>query len=229
MLALDVVIGPDIPNDTAHRVELPRSRRTQLDQFRILVIAEHPLVPTASAVSGALARLADDLQKQGCRVEHDAKALPDLKDLAQTFHALLMAALSADAPDGAEGNAMTHAEWLRLDRHRLQLAEQWLETFETWDVVLTPVAPTTAFPHDDRPFDERRLKVDRDEAPYTTLPLWTSIAAPAGLPATAFPLGLDPQGLPIGAQIIGPRGEDRTTIGFARLLEAAFGRFRQYP
>jgi amidase len=40
---------------------------------------------------------------------------------------------------------------------------------------------------------------------------------------TTVPLGQDPRGLPIGAQIIGPRVEDHTTIAFAGLLERGLG------
>ena len=43
------------------------------------------------------------------------------------------------------------------------------------------------------------------------------------------PIGLTKGGLPIGAQIIGPYLEDRTTIAFAGLLEQAFGGFKPPP
>jgi Asp-tRNA(Asn)/Glu-tRNA(Gln) amidotransferase A subunit family amidase len=36
-------------------------------------------------------------------------------------------------------------------------------------------------------------------------------------------------GLPVGLQIIGPEGEDPTTIEFARLLAAEIGRFVPRP
>jgi len=40
----------------------------------------------------------------------------------------------------------------------------------------------------------------------------------ANLPATAVPIGQTDGGLPIGAQVIGPYLEDRTTIRFAGLI-----------
>jgi amidase len=45
------------------------------------------------------------------------------------------------------------------------------------------------------------------------------------LPATAAPIGLTAAGLPVGLQIIGPEGEDPTTIEFARLLANEIGGF----
>jgi amidase len=50
-----------------------------------------------------------------------------------------------------------------------------------------------------------------------------------GLPATAVPIDRSASGLPIGAQIIGPYLEDRTTIAFTELLEREFGGFVAPP
>ena len=54
-------------------------------------------------------------------------------------------------------------------------------------------------------------------------------ATTPGLPATVAPVELSKAGLPIGAQIIGPYLEDRTTIAFAGLLEREFGGFVPPP
>ena len=44
-----------------------------------------------------------------------------------------------------------------------------------------------------------------------------------GLPATAIPVGFDVSGLPLGVQIIGPRGADHLTLGVAGILEQELG------
>jgi fatty acid amide hydrolase 2 len=44
-----------------------------------------------------------------------------------------------------------------------------------------------------------------------------------GLPATQVPLGLGGKGLPLGIQVVGPRGTDHRTIAVAVALESAFG------
>jgi amidase len=56
--------------------------------------------------------------------------------------------------------------------------------------------------------------------------IWAAPATLPGLPATALPIGRSPEGLPIGAQIIGPWLEDRTPIHLARLIEREFGGFQ---
>lgn len=52
---------------------------------------------------------------------------------------------------------------------------------------------------------------------------YTAIINVLGLPATACPLGLNKQGLPIGIQIIGGLYQDRLTLAVAEELERGFG------
>lgn len=52
---------------------------------------------------------------------------------------------------------------------------------------------------------------------------YTGIINVLGLPATACPLGLNKEGLPIGIQIVGGLHQDRLTIAVAEELERGFG------
>ena len=236
-LALDVIAGPDSEHATAYRLVLPPPRHKALGEFRVLVLDTHPLVPTSGDIKGALADLADRLEREGCRVGRAAGDVPDLRDVTDTFVALLMSLMGADTPEDdylaaaararREGGnpqdrtmTISYRDWLRLDRHRLELSEGWRTTFARWDVVVCPASPTAAFPHDNRPFDERTIDVDGARVSYNTMPIWTAVAAPCGLPSTAVPLGHNSAGLPLGAQIIGPRFEDYTPLEFAGLLES---------
>jgi amidase len=102
--------------------------------------------------------------------------------------------------------------------------------FDLVDVVLTPVTPLPAFPHDtDRPPGERELTVNGRAVPYYLHMVWTNLASLARLPATVVPAGFTADRLPVGAQIIGPRWGDRRTIGFARLVEQLTGGFTAPP
>ncbi|MDM0032753.1 amidase family protein [Variovorax sp. J22P271] len=226
-LALDVVAGPDDAQAIAYRLALPPARHTALAGFRVLVLDTHPLVPTSAAVRSALQRLADKLARAGCQVERGSPLLPDLARLASLWGQLLWAQLGADMP-GAEAG-ISHRDWIHADRLRAATAHRWRTLFGQWDVVLCPVAPTPAFLHDAGEMEARRLQVDDQEIAYKDQSPWSSLATLTGLPATAMPIGLSEEGLPVGMQVIGPYLEDRTTIAFAEAVERAFGGFVPPP
>ena len=75
----------------------------------------------------------------------------------------------------------------------------------------------------------KRLSDAESQLLYVDQTMWPSMATLTGLPATAMPIGLSDQGLPIGMQIIGPHLEDRTTLAFAELVEREFGGFVAPP
>jgi amidase len=124
---------------------------------------------------------------------------------------------------------MSHAEWIKTDRERYGVADQWRRFFRDWDVVLCPIMPTPAFPHDHSEMNTRRIAIDGKEVPYMDQFMWPGIATLTGLPATAMPIGHSEEGLPIGMQIVGPCLEDRTTLAFAELAEREFGGFVAPP
>ena len=62
VLALDIIAGPDEAADgRAYRLNLPPARGEKLSDFRVLVIAGHPLLPTSAAVGASLDRLSKHL------------------------------------------------------------------------------------------------------------------------------------------------------------------------
>ena len=226
-LALDVVAGPDDAQAIAYRLALPPARHAALADFRVLVLDAHPLVPTSKAIRSALQRLAEGLARAGCRVERGSPLLPDLGRVASLWGQLLWAQLGADMP-GAEAG-ISHRDWIHADRIRAAMAHRWRALFGQWDVVLCPVSPTPAFLHDAGEMESRRLRIDDHEIAYQDQSPWSSLATLTGLPATAMPIGLSEEGLPVGMQIIGPYLEDRTTIAFAAAVEGAFGGFVPPP
>jgi Asp-tRNA(Asn)/Glu-tRNA(Gln) amidotransferase A subunit family amidase len=95
-------------------------------------------------------------------------------------------------------------------------ATAWLERHP---VVLCPVVPDVAPPLGSfvfPPVDGEPMR------PGGKLTLCTYASA-LGLPALAVPAGRSPEGLPVGVQLIGRRGEERTLVAVARVLERALG------
>ena len=106
---------------------------------------------------------------------------------------------------------------------------RWATLFEAFDVVLTPVIGMSAFPPIETHRPTRTIAIDGEETPYFDQLGWAGMATYPNLPATAAPLGRTKAGLPFGLQVVGPYLEDRTSIGFAGLLEREFGAFTAPP
>jgi amidase len=251
-LALDILAGPDGPQATAYRLALPDSRQSELKNFRVLVIDEHPLLPTSRDVRAALDRIVEKIGKAGARVVRSSPLVPDLAVQGRVFARLLASAFGTDMPENVyarlqdiaksipstdtslqsermRGVVLSHRDWVRADRARMSLAQRWRELFREFDVVLCPVMPTTAFPHDHSEMSTRRIAIDDKDVNYGDQPMWAGVATLTGLPATAMPIGVSEGGLPIGMQIVGPYLEDRTPLAFAALTEREFGGFRPPP
>jgi len=125
---------------------------------------------------------------------------------------------------------MSHREWMQANAMRGGLRAQWRALFREFDVVLCPIMPTPAYPHDHSPDQNaRRIVVDNQEFPYTDQLVWPGIATCPGLPSTAIPVTRSAEGLPIGVQLVGPWLEDRTPLKLAQLIEQNFGGFVPPP
>ncbi|WP_282580346.1 amidase family protein [Nocardioides sp. InS609-2] len=111
-------------------------------------------------------------------------------------------------------------EFIEHEHRRMSIRAAWQAYHRDVDVFLCPVNFTTAIPHDDRPFEQRRVATTSGPRPYTDQSFWTAHASLPGLPAVSAPIRTTAGGLPIGIQIIGPRYEDDTAITFAELLAA---------
>jgi amidase len=220
---------------------LPPAPRRAL---RITVWDRHPALPTGSACVAAVHRAADALVAQGAHLVDAPPPVP-LDEQYLLYLTLLNAALAPGMPPGAieraraqlaagdcspvqcaraRGFVLTHSEWLRADERRWRLIADYERFFQHVDVVLAPVSPVPAFPHDiDRPFDERRLLVDDHHVEYVHLLAWAGLATLPSLPSTAVPVGMSPESLPVGVQLIGNRFADYTTLAAARVVESAYG------
>lgn len=249
-LTLDVIAGPDPWHEgVGYRLALPPARHTSLKDFRILVLDTHPLIGTAASVRGAVDALAANLTNAGAAVSRTSPLLPDLTDGARLYMRMLIALLEASAPADAyaatqeraakldptdtslaaerlRGAVLTHRDWLAADTGRNRLRAQWRALFTEFDTVICPVMPTPAYPHDHEPNQNKRvIDIDGTAYPYVDQLIWPGIATLPGLPATAIPVAMSPEGLPIGLQIVGPWLEDRTPLKLAELIEQAFGGF----
>ncbi len=70
------------------------------------------------------------------------------------------------------------------------------------------------------------LDIDGRAVPYNAHGFCQGIATVSYLPATVAPIGRTPEGLPLAVQILGPYLGERSTIGFAKLLEREYSTFQ---
>jgi len=93
---------------------------------------------------------------------------------------------------------------------RMLIRDAYKKIFERFDLILSPVAPTTAF--------ELGKKVDDPMDVYMGDIFLASVNL-AGLPAAALPCGFDKSGLPIGLQLIGNAFCESKIIDAARVYQ----------
>jgi amidase len=249
-LLLDVMAGPDpLEAGKAYHLALPAARHTQLKDFRILIVETDPVLPTNKDVRGAITQLASNLEKADAKVSRSSQLLPDFAASSRLYMRMLLSFLAASFPpevyagasaaaatlskddtslraERLRGIALSHRDWVAASVGRTRLRAQWRELFGSFDAVICPIMPTPAYPHDHSPDQEtRHINIDGKDYPYPDQLAWPGIATLPGLPSTAIPLGLSPDGLPVGVQIVGPWLEDRTPLKLAELIEREFGGF----
>jgi len=252
-LALELLSGPNELEATGWRLELPPSRHERLADFRVGLWLGGGAYRVDGAYAEAVRGFAASLERAGARVsEVEPPFDPDeIRDLfLRTLFGIVgatepgaaeaMLALAADDATGYAsrlGRAMASSlgEWFGTLARREHLFRAFRAFFADHDVLLCPVVPSVAFPHDTAEGGPhagqlyRRIVVDGERVPYFDNFAWPGLATCANLPSTVMPTGRFVDGLPAGVQIVGPYLEDRTTLRFARLAEAVTGGFVPPP
>ena len=245
-ICLRLIAGPDSLESAGLNLNLPNLEQTS-SELRIAVWDSDPLCPSSKAVAERVNAVATALGKQGASIDPQARPEFSSEHSHQVFSALLASAMAARLPDADfarlvaqsekldpaddSGNArqiraqtLRTRDWARLNEARTQIRWAWHRFFQKFDFLITPIMPTTAFPHVHAPFGERSIVVDGKSHPYFMQTFWAGLAGVALLPGTVIPGGAGPDGLPIGVQIIGPSYGDLRTIQLAQRLEqAGFG------
>jgi amidase len=215
-IALAAIAGPDV-DSPANKLALPPPRYAALNRFRVFVMEDHPAAQPGAEVRAAIESVCDELTKAGAAVSRSSNLLPDMSQMWRTYQSMLHTITTRRAPTGREPIS-AHALLERFDE-QFRIRRQWIDFFRHFDVILSPVFSTTAFPHTTEPdWRKRSLTVDGEPIPYGSQLAWASVATVSCLPSTAVPLGLAKDGLPLSLQVIGPHLEDRTTIAFAGMI-----------
>jgi len=234
--SLLAMAGPDRWNTPAWKLDLPAARVAELSDFRIAAWIDDDSCPVAASTQAALASLCDQLRAGGATVDDDARPDFTLEKAVRVFLRLLRAAMAGGTPinqldelaadttqsavgDANRATAMRHREWLTENERRQQIRLKFEQFFENYDALIMPVQPRAAIPHDHSPdMRARTVDIDGTERSYMDLFHWIAPAGLGYLPATVVPIGFDIDGLPIGAQIVGPYLHDMTTLRLGELI-----------
>jgi amidase len=227
-LALDVLAGPDDERAPAWQLALPPPRHTTLAEYRIGAWLDDDACPVSSDARAVLETALAELERAGAKIDRSARPAFALGDAVGVFMQLVGAAISVSLPDG--GPSIAHRDWLSFDQQRMRLRDTWRDFFRHYDVLLCPVTPTAAFPHQhDGDFLTRTITIDGVERPYLHHVFWTGMVGVALLPSTVPPAGRTTGGLPVGIQVVGPYLEDRTTLDVAQRITDVLGGFTPPP
>ena len=258
-LAMSVLAGADVYGRRAWRLQLPAPPPSLAD-FRVGAWLDDEDFPIDAEVAERLDAAVSALEKAGVEVDRRVRPAFRLADAERVAFALWVASSTqrnSDEQDAemrrraevfdpgddsraarrARAEVLSHREWLQLDADRRRMQRQWEDVFSAVDVMLCPVNPVTAYPHDPRPdlvadIDHRiarTIEVNGMPRPYLDQLVWTTVVGMARLPATVAPVGLSASGLPVGMQIVGSALSDRTTIAFAQHLAEVVGGFTPPP
>jgi len=106
------------------------------------------------------------------------------------------------------------AYYLRAQKVRTKIADDFRTAWESCDVLLTPSTPSAAFPVGQEFNDPIKMYLND---------IFTVTANLAGLPGISVPAGLDADGLPLGLQLIGKALDESTVFKAASAIEKAAG------
>ena len=194
--------------------------------LRVAAWLDDPYCPVDGDVLGVMGAAVEALEGSGVSVDHEAR--PDIDPLPAWETGLWLVRAAMTLAGRSEGP--NHRNWLEHHITREECRRKWAEFFTRYDAILMPVSFHPPFDHmQDRTFAERRIPANGVERSYIEMTRWTILTGMSYLPATVPPLGLTPQGLPIGFQVVGPNGGDRTTMALARRIGELTGGYRPPP
>jgi amidase len=228
--------------------ELPRfEQQPDITDLRIGVWSDDVMAPVDSSVKDLIEDAARRLGNEGAEIDSEIRPAIASSDLHRNYMQLLNSTMSPGIPsdmwDGlvakaggntefvdddsvmfARDSALSHRDWLAANERRAHAQRAWSDVFENVDVMIAPIQPVAAFPHDtERPYGKRTLSVNGSDAPYRGILFWAGLATMPHLPSVAIPIGQTADGLPVGMQLIGPKWSDHKILSIGEEISSVLG------
>ena len=234
--------------------ELPRfEQQPDIADLRIGVWSDDAMAPVDSSVKDLIEDAARRLSDEGAEVDSEIRPAVASSDLHRNYMQLLNSTLSPQLPGDmweglvarAGGNAeyvdddavmfarnsvLSHRDWLAANERRAAAQQAWADVFENVDVMIAPIQPVAAFPHDtERSYGKRTLSVNGADVPYRGILFWAGLATMPHLPSVAIPIGHTADGLPVGMQLIGPKWSDHKILSMGEEISSVLGQHFTAP
>jgi len=125
----------------------------------------------------------------------------------------------------AVGMTITASEYLTVQRARHRIREALRAVYEKVDIIASPTTARVA------PLLSEGLKGSGDDTRHASTNHSNLLRFPSmlGLPGCSLPCGLNPEGLPIGLQLVGAWFADQTVLNAAFAYQSATGWHKRRP
>ena len=231
-LMLEAISGPSAEFPLAHfrtgRDYTSAVERGPAEGARVAYVADVAGLGTDPALERVCREAAESLSDSGVHVE---ELDLDLSSGFETFltlrgrwmvehHRSRLERLHELGPNLAgnirAGLALVPAEIEAAERTRDDLRRKVRSVLARYDHVLTPCVPVPPFPvEQDYPETIGGRKMDT----YIEWIAPTFVLTLTGLPVVCVPAGLDPNGLPVGIQVVGPDQGEKSALALAGRIE----------
>jgi amidase len=232
-LLLRVIAGPDGRAWEVAPVSVDPLPALDPRSLRVAWSAGFGGLPVSADTRAALERFAAGLAMAGVRVEErDPGQFGFDVDAARETLAVISRAewdvggwRELDPAPGAEPAPTLHAYILALTR-RDALIGAFQRLLDVFDAFICPVAPGPAFEHCPK---GSAIALDGASIPYRAVASFAYPLSLLGCPVVAVPIGHSHAGLPIGAQVVGPRWGEARLLAVVDAMVAAGVAPRQSP
>ena len=124
------------------------------------------------------------------------------------------------------GEMLLATHYLQAQRYRALLRQEFMNAFRQVDVFVCPTLPFTA-----TRVGEMKVVIENgeEEEMLSAIMQYTGVPSLTGLPSLAVPCGFDPDGLPVGMQIIGRPFDEATLFQAGMAFQSVTDFHRKAP